>query len=121
MATKLSGVLLVIVCTFITSYVHVLWKMIAARPYAEILLGREFWFGFVLLALGAAILITAFKHGDVSVLYPIISTSYIWVTLLSNYYFAEPITIYKWAGVAGVVIGLTVLGKGNKEAEKHGN
>jgi undecaprenyl phosphate-alpha-L-ara4N flippase subunit ArnE len=119
MATKANGIILVVICTFITSYVHVMWKMIASRPFVDILTGWELWVGFVLLAFGAAILITALKHGDVSVLYPIISTSYIWVTILSNYYFAEPITGYKWAGVFGVVIGLTVLGKGNKEAERN--
>jgi len=118
MATKAHAVLLVILCTFLTSYAHVLWKIVSPRPFFTILMSWELWAGFALLAVGAGILITAFKHGDVSVLFPVVATSYIWVTLLSYQYFAEPITAYKWVGVAGIMIGLTVLGKGNKLAEQ---
>jgi drug/metabolite transporter (DMT)-like permease len=122
MATKASAVFLVIICTFMTSYAHVLWKIVSSRPFHDILISWELWGGFAILAVAAGILITAFKHGDVSVLFPVVATSYIWVTLLSYHYFAEPITAYKWVGVAGIVIGLTVLGKGNKLAEApHGH
>lgn len=118
MATSARSVIFVIICTFLTSYAHVLWKIIAPRPFMQIIISWELWLGFFLLAIGAGILITAFRDGDVSVLFPIIATSYIWVTLLSNYYFDEPITTFKWVGVAGVVIGLTILGKGSKETPK---
>lgn len=118
MATKISAMLMMAGCALLTSYAHVFWKFIAPRPFIEILLSWQLWAGFFLLALGAAILITAFKHGDVSVLFPILATSYIWVTLLSYYHFGETITTYKWIGVAGVFIGITILGKGSKEAER---
>ena len=113
MATKPYAIILVLICTFLTAYAHVFWKMISGLSLNQILMSWQLWTGFFLLALGAAILITSFKHGDVSVLFPIIATSYIWVTLLSNHYFGESITVYKWIGVAGVVIGISILGKGS--------
>ena len=114
--TNVGAIILVVICTFLTSYAHVLWKFVADREIISILLSWELWLGFVLLAMGAALLITAFKFGEVSVLYPIIATSYIWVTLLSNYYFGEPFTVFKWVGIGGIVLGLSVLGKGTKTA-----
>ncbi len=113
MGTKISAVIGVFICTFLTSYAHVLWKFIASKDFIGILSSWQLWLGFVLLAVAAAILITSFKYGDVSVLYPIIAMSYIWVTLLSWYHFSEPLTIYKWIGVGGIILGLTILGKGS--------
>jgi len=116
--TKLTAMLLVALCAILTAYAHVLWKFVVHKDIIGMLSSWQLWAGFFLLGFGAAILITSFKYGDVSVLYPIIATSYIWVIILSWYYFSEPINTYKLISVAGIVLGITILGKGSKEAEK---
>lgn len=118
MATKLSAILLVVFCTILTSAAQVLWKFAANAGMPAIFFTWQVWTGFFLYSLGAAILIKSFQGGEVSVLFPIIATSYIWVTLLSNYFFAEQITLFKWTGIFGIVVGITMLGMANHGGKK---
>jgi len=115
MATKASAIILVVICTLLTSFAQVFWKFAAnTGSMTAVIQSWQLWAGFLLYGFGAAILIQAFKNGEVSVLYPIIATSYIWVALLSNHYFAEPITMFKWVGIAGIILGITTLGLGGR-------
>jgi len=67
--------------------------------------------------LGAVLMITAFKGGEVSVLYPIVATSYIWVSLMSAYFFGDSLTLLRWAGVFVIITGIVFIGVGSKEKE----
>jgi undecaprenyl phosphate-alpha-L-ara4N flippase subunit ArnE len=112
MSTKPAAIAMVVICTILTSIGMVLWKTAANNGIPELFFTWQLWIGFILYGLGAAILIRSFKDGEVSVLFPIIATSYIWVTLLSNHYFNEAITLFKWLGIAAIVLGITLLGAG---------
>jgi len=39
--------------------------------------------GLALYGIGAALMVVALRHGELSVLYPLISLSYVWVAVLS--------------------------------------
>lgn len=117
MATKLTSILLVVLCTLLTSAGMVLWKFAANQGIPNIFFTWYLWLGFLSYAFGAAILIKSFQGGEVSVLFPIIATSYIWVTLLSNYFFQEAITLFKWTGIFGIVVGITMLGLGSNKVK----
>jgi uncharacterized membrane protein len=67
--------------------------------------------GYVLSACNALLLILALRDGELSVLYPIYSVSYIWVTLLSMYFFQERMNVWKGAGVVLIMGGVALLGK----------
>ena len=54
----------------------------------------------------ALLLILALRDGQLSVLYPIISMSYVWVNLLSMYFFHDQINLWKAAGIAFVISGV---------------
>jgi drug/metabolite transporter (DMT)-like permease len=73
--------------------------------------------GLLLYAIGAVVMITALKHGEVSVLYPIIATSYIWVSIGSSVFFDEVMNLWKWAGVFAIVMGVFVISYGSKNKE----
>ena len=62
-------------------------------------------------------MIYAFKHGDVTVLYPIVALSYIWVSLLAANFFGEVINAYKWTGVIFIILGIVLVGIGGKDSE----
>jgi drug/metabolite transporter (DMT)-like permease len=57
-------------------------------------------------------LVVALRDGELSILYPIISLTYVWVTFLSYFVFHENITPIKILGIAIIVTGVAVLGKG---------
>jgi undecaprenyl phosphate-alpha-L-ara4N flippase subunit ArnE len=53
------------------------------------------------------------RFGDVSVLYPLISLNYIWVTLLSMKYLKEKMNWWKWVGISCLIIAVILTGIGS--------
>ena len=65
--------------------------------------------GMTLYGLSAILFIIALKHGSLSVLYPVIATSYVWVALVSNKVLGEPMSLLKWGGIALILLGITLI------------
>ncbi|MBW2990022.1 hypothetical protein KY358_06935 [Candidatus Woesearchaeota archaeon] len=120
MATKVWAIGLMVICTAFTSIAQVLYKLGSERlefSLLALITNLPLITGMVLYVLGAFIMILAFRGGEVSVLYPIIATDYIWVSLLAAYFFNEALNIFKWTGVIFVIIGIAFIGMGSKEKE----
>jgi len=62
-----------------------------------------------LYGLSAVLFVIALKHGNLSVLYPVIATSYIWVTLIAFKVLHEPVSIPKWLGIALIMGGVMLI------------
>lgn len=118
MKTKTSAIILVIICTLFTSTAQIFYKLGSAK-LPMIFTNWQLLSGLLLYGFGAVLLITAFKGGDVSVLYPIIATSYIWVTILSKIIFNEQINVHKIIGVSLIIIGIIAIGFGSRKEEEH--
>jgi drug/metabolite transporter (DMT)-like permease len=71
--------------------------------------------GFSLYGLSAALLVIALKYGELSILYPVIALTYVWVTGLSVAIYNESLNPMKLLGLAAVVIGVAVLGRSGKK------
>ena len=54
----------------------------------------------------------ALKGRELSRLYPIIALTYVWVTILSVFMLAEHVNLYRAAGIALIVTGVSILGGG---------
>ena len=118
MATKLSSAILVFLCTLLVSVAQVFYKTGAnALEFSliKIITNYNIIIGIAIYAVGAIILLIALRGGELSVLYPIIATSYIWVTLLSIYFFNEVMNFYKFAGIAAIISGIILIGLGSKQ------
>jgi multidrug transporter EmrE-like cation transporter len=72
--------------------------------------------GYALYGVNTLMLVLALKDGELSMLYPIIALTYVWVTLLSYLILREPPNIYKNIGIATIVAGVAVLGRGGRRA-----
>ncbi len=117
MATKLWAALLVLFTTLLTSSAQILWKIGSATltfNIAGILTNYYIIGGILLYVVGGALIIIAFRGGEVSVLYPIIAMSYIWVSLLSVKFLGEIMNEFKWAGIAAIITGIFLIGYGSK-------
>ena len=117
MAAKLRSVLMVLFTTLLTSSAQILWK-IGSRTlelnFASILSNYYFLGGILLYVIGGILLIVSLRGGEVSVLYPIIATSYIWVSLLSTRFLNESMNFFKWGGVLTIIAGIALIGFGSK-------
>src|SRR3989339_1885389 len=119
MATKLWAALLVLFTTLLTSSAQILWKKGSATLTFNILgvLANNYIMGGILLyVVGGILIIISFRGGEVSVLYPIIATSYIWVSLLSVRFLGEVMNPFKWIGVAAIIAGIACIGYGSKDS-----
>jgi drug/metabolite transporter (DMT)-like permease len=109
MHARISALAVVAVCTLLTSIARVLWKFGSDR-LPEVVTNWPMLGGFALYGIAAVAFLYLLKKGQVSILFPIFASSYIWVTLLSAYFFGEPLTSLKWAGIVVIFAGAIVLG-----------
>jgi multidrug transporter EmrE-like cation transporter len=67
--------------------------------------------GYSLYALMTVLFVFALRDEELSVVYPIIALSYVWVAGLSIWFFRESINAPKLIGIAVIVLGVAVLGR----------
>jgi multidrug transporter EmrE-like cation transporter len=107
--------LLVFFCTIIGAAAQIFFKLGAnnlAKPTPiQILTNPSLLLGYSLYGISTMLLVLALRKGQLSLLYPIISLTYVWVTLLSMMIFKETLNVYKAVGLAIVVAGVAVLGR----------
>lgn len=72
--------------------------------------------GYALYGLSTVLLTLALRDGELSRLYPIISLTFVWVTVLSSMFFREAITPHKLIAVSVIVAGVAVLGGASKKS-----
>lgn len=70
--------------------------------------------GYSLYGISTILLIVALRHGQLSLLYPVIALTYVWVAILSVVVFHEYLNPIRITGVLVIVAGVAILGK-----EKH--
>jgi drug/metabolite transporter (DMT)-like permease len=71
--------------------------------------------GYALYGLFTIIMVFALKHGELSMLYPMMTLSFVWVTAVSALWLHEPVNILEIAGVAAIIGGVGLLGKGDSK------
>ena len=91
-------------------------RMLALRKRSRSVLEVINWylfFGLFSYGVGFILMFLAFKEGELSVLYPILSTSYVWVVLLSPFIFVgESIGALKLIGVTIIIFSVSLIGIG---------
>ena len=113
--TRIQSVGLVFICTILGAAAQILIKngvnqMTHFSPMQAIQ-NLPLIAGYCLYGINTLLLMLALRDGELSMLYPIIALTYVWVTMLSTYYFKEHISLGKLAGIVVIVGGVTVLGK----------
>jgi len=71
--------------------------------------------GYCLYAIFTVLFVFALRHGELSVLYPLISLGYVWVAIIGVVAFHEAMNPLKLAGIAIIMAGVTVLGRGSSK------
>ena len=65
--------------------------------------------GITLYGISGIFFVLALKLGNLSVVYPLSSMSYIFVTILSIYYLKERMNNYKWIGICFIILGIVLI------------
>ena len=68
--------------------------------------------GYALYGINTILLAVALREAELSLLYPIIALTFVWVAILSVFLLHEHMNALKLAGIATIVIGVGILGRG---------
>jgi multidrug transporter EmrE-like cation transporter len=71
--------------------------------------------GYALYGLFTIIMVFALRHGELSMLYPTMTLSFVWVTIVSAVWLHEPVNALEIAGIAAIVGGVGLLGRGDRD------
>jgi drug/metabolite transporter (DMT)-like permease len=115
-AARRRAILMMFGCTLLGAAGQILMKLGAdtlgpSNSPLVMLLTPSIFFGYVLYGLMTVLFIFALRGEELSILYPIISLTYVWVAGLSVVMFKEPLNALRLAGVLTIVLGVTVLGR----------
>jgi len=120
-AQQRRSFLLVVCCTIIGAAAQVLIKKGAGalgpnptmvQTALAMLLTPSLFAGYSMYGVSTVLLVLALRHGQLSLLYPVFAMTYVWVTILSVLVFHESMNGFKLAGIAIIVGGIAVLGRG---------
>jgi multidrug transporter EmrE-like cation transporter len=76
----------------------------------KILKNKQLLIGVTVFFLGFIPYVIALRGGDLSVLYPLSSTGYVWATIFSRTLLGEKMNTRKTIGLCLIIIGVTTLG-----------
>jgi drug/metabolite transporter (DMT)-like permease len=80
------------------------WHILNVKLAAGVVVYLVSWYFFVL----------GIRHGELSVLYPMVSLGYIWTLLWARLFFQEAFTRQKFLGLALILLGVFFVGLGSK-------
>ena len=116
--THTHSLILVFFCTLFGVGAQFLIKtsanQMASITVESLLTNWALWGGLALYGISTGLLILALRDGELSLLYPVISLTYVWVTVLSVTVFDERLTMAKAVGISIIVLGVGLLGKGRE-------
>ena len=65
--------------------------------------------GVAIYAVSTVLYVYALSKGQLSILYPVIATSYIWTLLFSKIFLNEQIELTGWIGLFFIMLGITLI------------
>ena len=110
MNTPIWSIGVVLFACVIGAFGALFLKLASGKVSMKKLLNKELIWGIFLYGIGSVFFIVALKYGELSVLYPFVATTYIWVALLSIKYLKEKMNWLKWMGIALIIIGVSLIG-----------
>jgi len=110
--TSILIIFLVMFCALLGATGQLFFKL-ASQNFSfnplDLIKNYKFIIGASLYALSAILFVYSLKHGNLSLLYPLIATSYIWVSLFSTIILGEPFPLVKWFGVGIIIFGIFLI------------
>lgn len=119
-AKRRLAIVIVLCCTLLVAIGQYLIKLGANQLSHAGLVGTligiftipPLFAGYCLYGVFTVLFVYALRHGELSILYPLIALGYVWVTITAVLAFHETMNPLKLIGLAVIVAGVAVLGWG---------
>lgn len=103
-----KGIVLMLISALAVCIGQLCWKLYALQWGGYYLV-----LGFCLYALGALLMIVAYRFGRLSVLQPLLSVSYVLSVLIGYFILDETLTWINLIGVCSIIVGVILIAKRN--------
>ncbi len=119
-AKRKLAIIIVLACTLLVAISQYLIKVGANRLSHAGLIATmigiftipQLFAGYCLYGIFTVLFIYALRHGELSILYPLIALSYVWATITAVLAFHESMNAFKTVGLLLIILGVGVLGFG---------
>ena len=115
---RTRSIAMVFCCTVFGAAAQILFKtglkVMPTFSVAALLVNWPLLLGLACYGGSTVLLVLALREGELSLLYPVISLTYAWVTILSFFWLGESFNIFKVAGLATIIGGVCLLGMKSK-------
>ena len=119
-AKRKLAIFIVLACTLLVAIGQYLIKLGANRLSHAGLMATmigiftipQLFAGYCLYGVFTVMFIFALRHGELSILYPLIALGYVWVTITAVLAFHESMNPFKIIGLLIIICGVGVLGFG---------
>jgi len=124
-AKRRLAIFIVLACTLLVAMAQYLIKLGANRLSHAGLVATAIgiftiptlFAGYCLYGVFTVLFVYALRHGELSILYPLIALSYVWVTITGVVAFHEVMNPLRVTGLVVIVVGVAVLGWGGGGAK----
>ena len=115
MTTSVFAIIGVLAASFIGAFAALLLKKGSKNVVGvtSLVYNKKIIMGVILYGMSTVLFLPALKYGELSVLYPFVATTYIWVSILSINFLGEKMNIYKWSGIFLIIAGVIFIGLGS--------
>lgn len=113
---QLTSIIIVVVSCFVGAYGAILLKKGSdtMKFKFKALIKNKYLLGGVLIyGIGTIFYIIALRGGNLSILYPLVSTTYVWIAIFSQKFLGEKMNKYKWFGITLILFGVSLIGIGS--------
>lgn len=112
MQPKVLAILLVLGCSVLAAVGQIFLKIgssgVNSNPLSW-LTNTRLILGIGFYAISTILFVLALKLADVSILYPVIAASYIWVAILASIFLGENFSAMQWAGLVLILGGIVLV------------
>jgi len=111
---KTKAIIIVILCTLLTSLGQLLIKFgVNKLSFSNLItiLNIHLILGILVYGFAAVLFIGVLRKVDLSLVYPIIGTSFVWVSILSYIFLKETINLFKISGILVIILGVALIGR----------
>ena len=119
-AKRKLAIFIVLACTLLVAIGQYLIKLGANRlshaGFLATMIGiftiPQLFAGYCLYGVFTVLFVYALRHGELSILYPLIALGYVWVTITAVVAFHDTVNPLKVIGLVVIICGVAVLGWG---------
>jgi len=112
MATSIISIIMVIFCSIVGATGSFFFKQASEKlsfKFISLITNFKLFLGFFFFGISALVYLIALRNGDLTVLYPISSLSYVWTLFIGKKLLNEKINFYKQAGIVLILAGVIII------------